>query len=254
MLRTRVIPCLLLNDESLVKTVKFGAYTYIGDPVNTVRIFNELEVDELVFLDITASRQSRGPNFKVLEDIANECFMPLAYGGGICDIEDVGRVFGIGFEKIVINSHAVQDPGFIRRVADKFGSQSVIGSIDARKNLFGRYEVFTHGGTKKASGNPLEWAQELERLGAGELLLTSMDRDGTWAGFDIKLTASVTSKVQVPVIANGGAGTVRHIGDVVGRGGASAVAVGSLVVFQGKGLGVLVNFPGKKELEEVLPG
>lgn len=252
MLRTRVIPCLLLNGESLVKTVKFGAYAYIGDPVNTIRIFNELEVDELVFLDITATRQSRRPNFKILEDIANECFMPLAYGGGICSIEDVGRIFGIGFEKVVINSHAVQTPDFIRRVADKFGSQSVIGSIDARKNLFGRYEVFTRGGTRKASRSPLEWAQELERLGAGELLLTSMDQDGTWAGFDIKLTESVTSKVNVPVIASGGAGTVRHIGDVVKKGGASAVAVGSMVVFQGKDLGVLVNFPGKKELEDVL--
>lgn len=252
MLRTRVIPCLLLNGESLVKTVKFGAYAYIGDPVNTIRIFNELAVDELVFLDITASRQSRSPNFKILEDIANECFMPLAYGGGICDIEDVGRIFGIGFEKVVINSHAVQTPDFIRRVADKFGSQSVIGSIDARKNLFGRYEVFTHGGTRKASRSPLEWAQELERLGAGELLLTSMDQEGTWSGFDIKLTESVTSKVNVPVIASGGAGTVRHIGEVVRKGGASAVAVGSMVVFQGKDLGVLVNFPGKKELEDVL--
>ena len=252
MLRTRVIPCLLLNGESLVKTVKFGAYTYIGDPVNTIRIFNELEVDELVFLDITASRQSRRPNFKILEDIANECFMPLAYGGGICDIDDVGKIFGIGFEKVVINTHAIRNPAFITQVADKYGSQSVIGSIDARKILFRHYEVFTHGGTRKASRSPLEWAQELERLGAGELLLTSMDQDGTWAGFDIKLTVSVTSKAHIPVIANGGAGTVMHIGDVVKMGGASAVAVGSMVVFQGKDLGVLVNFPPKKELEEVL--
>ena len=252
MLRPRVIPCLLLNDESLVKTVKFGAYTYIGDPVNTVRIFNELEVDELAFLDITASRQSRRPNFKILEDIANECFMPLAYGGGICDIDDVGKIFGIGFEKVVINSHAIRNPAFITQVADKYGSQSVIGSIDARKNLWGRYEVFTHGGTSKDSRNPLEWAQELERLGAGELLLTSMDQDGTWAGYDIKLTQSVTSKVNVPVIANGGAGTVRHIGDVVKKGGASAAAVGSIVVFQGKGLGVLVSFPSKQELKDCL--
>ncbi len=252
MLRTRVIPCLLLRDESLVKSVKFKTYNYIGDPINTVRIFNELEVDELVFLDITASREGRKPNFKILEQIAAECFMPLAYGGGLSDIEDIGRIFAIGFEKIVINSNAVRDPSFITRIADKFGSQSVIGSLDARKNLWGRYEIFTHGGSAKTGKAPVEWALELERLGAGELLVTSIDQDGTWAGYDVKLTESVASKVHVPVIANGGAGTVRHIGEVVKKGLASAVALGSMVVFQGKDLGVLVNFPDSKELKEVL--
>lgn len=252
MLRTRVIPCLLLRDESLVKSVKFKTYNYIGDPINTVRIFNELEVDELVFLDITASREGKKPNFRILEQIADECFMPLAYGGGLSNIEDIGRIFAIGFEKVVVNSHAVDDPAFVTRLADKFGSQSVIGSIDARKNLWGRYEVFTHGGSRKCGKNLVDWALELERLGAGELLVTSMDQDGTWNGYDIKLVESVTSKVHVPVIANGGAGTVHHIGDVVENGGASAAAVGSMVVFQGKDLGVLVNFPDRKELGEVL--
>lgn len=253
MLRTRVIPCLLLRDESLIKSVKFKNYNYIGDPINTVRIFNELEVDELVFLDITASREGRKPNFRILEQIADECFMPLAYGGGLSDIEDIGRIFAIGFEKVVVNSHAAGDPAFITRLADKFGSQSIIGSIDARKNLWGRYEVFTHGGSHKCGKNPVDWALELERLGAGELLVTSMDQDGTWNGYDIKLVESVTSKVHVPVIASGGAGTLHHIGEVVEKGGASAVALGSMVVFQGKDLGVLVNFPDRKELGEVLP-
>lgn len=252
MLRTRVIPCLLLRDESLVKSVRFKSYNYIGDPVNTVRIFNELEVDELVFLDITASREGKKPNFRILEQIANECFMPLAYGGGLSDIEDIGRIFAIGFEKVVINSYSVLDPSFITRVTDRFGSQSVIGSIDAKKNLWGRYEVFTHGGSSKSGKSPLEWAMELERLGAGELLLTSMDQDGTWGGYDIKLTESVASKVGIPVIASGGAGKLSHIGDAVRRGKASAVAVGSMVVFQGKDLGVLVNFPSREELLEEL--
>jgi cyclase len=254
MLRTRVIPCLLLRDESLVKSIKFKTYNYIGDPINTVRIFNELEVDELVFLDITASREGKKPNYKILEQIADECFMPLAYGGGLSDIEDIGRIFAIGFEKVVINSHAVSDPSFISRVADRYGSQSVIGSVDAKRNLWGRYEVFTHGGTRKSGNNPLEWAVELERLGAGELLLTSMDQDGTWTGYDVNLTESVSAKVHVPVIANGGAGSVHHIGEAVKRGGASAVAVGSMVVFQGKDLGVLVNFPDRHELNVVLQG
>jgi len=217
-----------------------------------VRIFNELEVDELMFLGINASREGKKPNFKILEQIAAECFMPLAYGGGLSDIDDIGRIFAIGFEKVVINSQAASDPAFISRVAKKFGSQSIIGSIDARKNLWGRYEVFTHGGSRKSGKNPIDWALELERLGVGELLVTSMDQDGTWNGYDNKLIESVTSKVNVPVIANGGAGTVHHIGDVVKNAGASAVAVGSMVVFQGKDLGVLVNFPDKKELEEVL--
>ena len=252
MLRTRVIPCLLLRGESLVKSVQFKTYNYIGDPINTVRIFNELEVDELVFLDIAASREGKKPNYKILEQIASECFMPLAYGGGLSDIRDIGRIFAIGFEKIVINSFAITDPDFITCLADKFGSQSIIGSIDAKKNLWGRYEVFTHGGSRKAGKNPIDWALELERLGVGELLVTSMDQDGTWNGYDIKLVESVTSKVHVPVIANGGAGTVHHIGDVVKKGGASAVALGSMVVFQGKDLGVLVNFPDTKQLKSQL--
>lgn len=252
MLRSRVIPCLLLRDESLVKSVKFKNYQYIGDPINTVRIFNELEVDELVFLDIRASREGKKPDFRILEQIADECFMPLAYGGGLTDIEDIGRIFAIGFEKVVINSAAVGDPAFITRVADRYGSQSVIGSLDAHRNLWGRYELFTHGGTFKADRNPVEWAMELEQLGAGELLVTSIDRDGTWGGYDVKLIESVTSQVRVPVIANGGAGTVSHIGEVVNRGGASAAAVGSMVVFQGKDLGVLVNFPDKMELAQAL--
>jgi len=252
MLRSRVIPCLLLRDESLVKSVKFKTYNYIGDPANTVRIFNELEVDELVFLDITASRDGKKPNFSILEQIADECFMPLAYGGGLSNVEDIGRIFAIGFEKVVINSHAVSDPAFITRLADKFGSQSIIGSIDARKNMWGRYDVFTHGGSCKCGKFPVEWAIELERLGVGELLVTSMDQDGTWNGYDLKLIESVTSKVHVPVIANGGAGTLQHIGDVIKKGGASAVAVGSMVVFQKKDMGVLVNFPNKENLLKFL--
>ncbi len=252
MLRIRVIPCLLLKDESLVKTVKFKKYSYIGDPINTVRIFNELEVDELVFLDITASREKRKPNFKILEQIANECFMPLAYGGGVADINDLGKIFSIGFEKVIINSYAIQNPGFITQAADKYGCQSIIGSIDVKKNLWGKYEVYTHGGTQKTTKNPLDWALDLEKLGVGELLLTSMDQDGTWSGYDVRLISAITSSVHVPVIANGGAGTIRHIGDVVKQGRASAVAVGSMVVFQGKDLGVLVNFPNKKELENEL--
>lgn len=254
MLRTRIIPVLLLRNESLVKTVRFGKFTYVGDPCNTVRIFNELEVDELIFLDITATREGRSPNHKLLEDIANECFMPLGYGGGIRTLADAKAVFDIGFEKVAVNSYAVETPQFIRQLADHYGSQAVIASIDVQKSFMGRYQVRTHGGKKNSGRDPVKWAKELELLGAGEILLTAIDREGTWAGFDIDLVKSVSDAVNLPVIAHGGAGTVEHISQVVKEGKSSAVALGSMVVFQKMGMGVLVNFPDKLSLEKAVAG
>lgn len=252
MLRTRIIPCLQLIDESLVKTVKFSSHGYIGDPVNTVRIFNELEVDELCFLDIRATVQDRTPNISILEEIANECFMPLSFGGGLRDFDTIKKIFSIGFEKVVLNSYAAEEPEFVTKVAEHFGSQAVIGSIDIKKGLFGKYTIHTKDGTEKTKLDPLEWAVKLEELGAGELLVTSMDKDGTWEGFDLDITKKIADAVNIPVIANGGAGSVADIGDVVKKGKASAVALGSMVVYQKKGMGVLINFPDKKELERVL--
>ncbi len=252
MLRTRVIPALLLRDESLVKTVRFGKFTYVGDPCNTVRIFNELEVDELIFLDITASREGRAPNLKVLGDIANECFMPLGYGGGIRSLDYAKAVFDIGFEKVAVNSYAVDNPSLITEIASHYGSQAVIASIDVKEGLFGGWSVRTRGGKQNTHREPAEWAREVERLGAGEILLTSIDREGTWEGFDLEVVRRVTDTVSIPVIAHGGAGTVEHIGRVVKEANASAVALGSMVVFQKKGMGVLVNFPEQRLLEEVL--
>lgn len=248
MLRTRIIPALLLRNESLVKTVRFGKFTYVGDPCNTVRIFNELEVDELLFLDIAATREKRPPNLTLLADIANECFMPLGYGGGISTLADAKAVFDIGFEKVAINSFAIDEPQLLGQLAIKYGSQAVIASIDVKKSFSGRYRVRTHGGKKDAKRGPVEWAKEVEALGAGEILLTSIDREGTWAGFDLELVKSVTDAVGIPVIAHGGAGAVADIGDVVHQAGASAVALGSMVVFQKKNMGVLVNFPNPAEL------
>lgn len=252
MLRTRIIPALLLRNESLVKTVRFGKFTYIGDPCNTVRIFNELEVDELLFLDITATSEGRMPNLKVLAEIANECFMPLGYGGGLRSFEHAKTIFEIGFEKVAVNSFAMENPAFITQLAEHFGNQAVIASIDVKKDLLGRYRVQTHAGKHSTGRNPVEWAQELEARGAGEILLTSMDREGTWQGFDLELVKSVTDAVTVPVIAHGGAGTVEHIGAVIKEAVASAVALGSMVVFQKKGMGVLINFPDEDKLQQVL--
>ena len=252
MLRTRIIPALLLRNESLVKTVRFGRFTYVGDPCNTVRIFNELEVDELIFLDIAATREGRAPNLKVLADIANECFMPLGYGGGIRALDQAKAIFDIGFEKVVINTHAVEKPDFIAELAAQYGSQAVIASIDVQQGFLGRKLVRTGSGRRRTSLDPVFWAKEVEARGAGEILLTSIDREGTWSGFDLELVKSVADAVRIPVIAHGGGGSVEHIGDAVKRAGASAVALGSMVVFQKKGMGVLVNFPDRKQLERVL--
>jgi cyclase len=252
MLRTRVIPTLLLRKESLVKTVSFGKFTYVGDPANTVRIFNELEVDELLFLDITASRENRSPNLKLLADIANECFMPLGYGGGISSLDQAKAVFDIGFEKVAINTQAAENPALISEIAVHYGSQAVIASIDVKRGVFGGQTVRTLGGKRNTRRDPVEWAKEVEKMGAGEILLTSIDREGTWEGFNLDLVRRVADAVSIPVIAHGGAGNVEHIGQVVRDANASAVALGSMVVFQKKGMGVLVNFPSQAQLEAAL--
>jgi cyclase len=220
--------------------------------LNTCRIFNELEVDELAFLDITASRERREPNFKVLQSISNECFMPLSYGGGIRSVEAAERVFSIGFEKVILNTYPFERPEIITKLASAFGSQSVIVAIDVRRNFWGKYQVYGLSGRVNQKLSPVAWAKTVEQRGAGEILLTAIDREGTWQGFDLELTSQVADAVTIPVIAHGGAGTVAHIGEVVRQGHAAAVALGSMVVYQGKDLGVLVNFPDREELFRTL--
>lgn len=252
MLRARVIPCLLLRNEALVKTVRFGEFGYIGDPANTCRIFNELEVDELAFLDISASKEGREPNYKVLADIANECFMPVSYGGGISSIAIAEQVLKLGFEKIALNTHALTNPNLIIETSKAFGNQSVIVSIDVKTNFWGKQQCRGLSGKLNSKRTPVDWAKEVQDCGAGEILLTSIDREGTWSGLDIDLIRSVADSVSIPVIAHGGGGTVQHIGEVIKAGHASAVALGSMVVYQKQGMGVLVNFPDEKRLMEVL--
>jgi cyclase len=251
MLRARVIPALLLREESLVKTVRFGRFTYVGDPCNTVRIFNELEVDELVFLDITATRRHRNPNLALLADIANECFMPLGYGGGIRSLADAEGILRIGFEKVIVNTGAEENPALITELAEHLGSQAVIVSIDVART-WRHPRVRTRSGTHNTGRDPVAWAREVEARGAGEILLTSIDREGTWQGFDLELVRSVAGAVRVPVIAHGGAGSLEHIAQVIDQAGASAVALGSMVVYQKPGMGVLVNFPDKAALAGAL--
>jgi imidazole glycerol-phosphate synthase subunit HisF len=252
LLRARVMPCLLLKDWALVKTVRFKETSYIGDPVNAIRIYNEKEVDELILLDIMATREGRPPLFELLRDVASECFMPLCYGGGVRSLEDLKRLFGIGIEKVSVNSFAEESPGFIREASAAFGSQSIVVSIDVQKTFLGRYAVCSRGGQKMTKADPVDFARKMEAAGAGELLVTSIDRDGTWEGYDLDLLKRITSAVTIPVIACGGAGRVSHFGEAVARGGASAVAAGSMVVYQKKGMGVLINFPTREELEKEL--
>jgi cyclase len=252
MLKTRIMPCLLFSNGRLVKTIQFKNPAYIGDPVNAIKIYNEKEVDELILLDITATIEGRKPNFAFLSEVANECFMPLAYGGGVRDLDDIKRIFGLGIEKVAINSYAVENPAFIEKTATIFGSQSILLSLDVKKNLFGKYGVYIQGGRKGTSHDPVAWAVEAERLGAGEILLNSIDQDGTMEGYDIKLIKKVTDAVHIPVIACGGAGKLHDFKAAVAEGGASAVAAGSMVVYQGKNKGVLINFPSRADLKNIL--
>ncbi len=251
MFRPRIIPVLLLKNKGLVKTVNFKSPTYIGDPMNAVKIFNDMQSDELVFLDITASIENRIPLPEVISGISDEAYMPFAVGGGIRTIEHVRAMIGAGAEKVVINSAAVTNPELITQVAEIFGRQSIIVSIDVKKNLFGKQKVYIHSGTKQTSLNPLEHAIEMEKRGAGEILINSIDKEGCMNGYDLELVKKITSAVQVPVIAVGGAGNLAHIKQVVVEGGASAAAAGSMFVYHGPLKGVLINYPEQKLLQNL---
>lgn len=251
--KTRVIPVLLLRGQGLVKTVKFKDARYIGDPINSVRIFNEKEVDELIFLDITATQEGRGPDFELLSDIAGEAFMPMGYGGGLTTLDQVRRVFALGFEKIVINSACYGSDELIAESVAVFGSQSIVAGIDVRRTLLGRYELMSNGGRSKQALSLRDHVARLEKLGIGEIFINSIDRDGTQSGYDIKLIKEVSSSCSVPVIACGGAGNIGHFVEAVQEGGASAVAAGSLFVFVGPHRAVLITYPDRAELSRALP-
>jgi len=254
MLRTRVMPCLLLRNRGLVKTVGFRKPVYVGDPVNTVRIYNDKEVDELIFLDITATIEGKNPQRELLFEIATECFMPFTYGGGVRTIDEMAALYQLGAEKVALCTAAFENPQLIESAAARFGSQAVLVSIDVgkKKGLFSRGQsVFVRGGREDTQFDAVSYAQRAEQLGAGEILLTSIDRDGTMEGYDLDLIGRVAAAVRIPVIACGGAGSIDDFPRAV-KAGASAVAAGSLVVYQGKNRAVLINFPSRKELAAVL--
>lgn len=252
MFRPRVIPCLLLHNSGLVKTVRFKDPKYLGDPINTVRIFNEKEVDEIMILDIDATRKKREPEYDLIADIVSEAFMPICYGGGVTGIQQMRRLFECGIEKLSLSTAAIYCPDIVQEAAALFGSQSIVVTLDIQRAGFrANYRLVTCNATQEAPGNPKEIAQKMAQFGAGELLLNFVDRDGTMEGYDISYIKQVAASVDVPVIALGGAGSLNDIKKVIMDGKASAAAAGSLFVFYGQHRAVLINYPSQKELSDL---
>lgn len=250
MRRIRVIPVLLIQNGGLVKSIKFKNHKYVGDPINAVKIFNEKEVDEIVILDISATKENRKPNINQIGEIASEAFMPLSYGGGIKTIEEVKEILYQGAEKVILNSSALDNLELITQIADQFGSQSVVVSMDVKRDWFGKFKVFRNNGQKKTHFEPIQYAKLVEKAGAGEIMLTSIDRDGTFGGYDIELIKQVSNAVNIPVIACGGASEIVDFTTAILKGGASAVAAGSMFVFQRPHRAVLISYPSQKEFKE----
>lgn len=252
MILTRVIPCLLLQGSSLVKTTKFKKRNYIGDPVNAVKLFNEKQANELLIIDIDATTKNKEPNYKLIEEIASEAFMPVCYGGGIKTVEQMQRIFNSGIEKISVSSLLFDAPEIVKQGVERFGSSSIAATLDVKTGLFGRRKVYTHNGARKIA-HTLEFAVDLAvGLGVGELVINSIDRDGTMGGYDMDLIESVTSRVGVPVIAVGGAGKLEDIQNVVKGASASAASAGSLFVYHGPRRAVLINYPNEATIDELL--
>jgi len=243
LLRLRVIPILLLKDDRLVKTVNFKKPNYIGDPCNTIRIFNELQVDELFLFDIFASKNKSNPNYKIISNIVDECFMPLSYGGGINSLDQAKKIFDFGVEKISLNSAIFNNTKLIYDLAKIYGSQAIICCIDYKKNKFGANTVWTNRGTIDTKKCPIEWAKELEKRGAGEICFTSIDREGSWLGPDLEISKKASDLLSIPLVAHGGVGEIKHIKILQKNTNISGVGVGSMFVYQKKGNGVLINYP-----------
>ena len=250
MFRPRVIPILLLKGLGLVKSIKFKDYKYIGDPINAVKIFNDLKADELVFLDIMASKEKRTISLDFVHKVGDEANMPFAVGGGIRTLQEIKEIINAGAEKVIINSYAVENPDFIRKASDIFGSSTIVVSIDVKRKILGNKQVYSYAGSKSTGINPISFAREMENEGAGEIIINSIDKDGTMSGYDIELIKSVSSAVTIPVVATGGAGSVNDFKAAIDA-NASAVAAGSIFVYHGPRNAVLINYPSREEIEKV---
>lgn len=242
----RIIPCLLYDGSGLVKTVKFKNPSYVGDPINAIKIYNDKEVDELIIIDINASKQKRKPNFDKIADMASEAFMPFAYGGGVKTYDDFAKLYKLGVEKVIVNSLIQENPSVIKQVVNDYGAQAVVGCIDYKKPLFGSKEPYSYFG-HKIKYNLVDYAKYLtEEIGVGEVMLYSVDKDGTWEGYDYEITESILNKIDVPVIACGGCGSIDDLKKILYNVNANAAAIGSMAVYSKKGMGVLINFPKRE--------
>lgn len=252
MLRPRIIPCLLVQDGGLVKTQKFGSPKYVGDPVNAVKIFNEKEVDEIVVVDIDATAEQREPNYTLIKHLAAECRMPLCYGGGVTNVEQVSRIISLGVEKVAMSAAAVANPNLIAEAAEQVGGQSVVVVMDVKKKRFGgKYEIMTHNAKKKTGLNPVDFAKHVESLGAGEIVVNSIDRDGIMKGYDLDLAKSVREATTLPLTILGGAGSLDDIRKLIDTFGIIGAAAGSLFVFKGVYRAVLISYPSRAEKDEL---
>ncbi|MGH6649839.1 MAG: HisA/HisF-related TIM barrel protein [Sphingopyxis sp.] len=253
MRRIRVIPVLTIDrDRRLVKTVAFGKRTYIGDPINAVRIFNTKMVDEILLLDIDASVDGRGPDFEAIGDIVEEAFLPMGYGGGIRSVEDAAKLFALGLEKVVLSTEALAQPGLVTAIAERFGAQAVAVALPYAKKLLGGQQVLARSGKTRTGQSPVEAAKAMAAAGAGEIIVTSIDRDGKWTGFDLPTITAVAEAVDVPVVACGGASALGDFLPVIQGGGASAVAASSLFVYRAQNQGVLISYPDEADLRDQL--
>lgn len=253
MLRPRIIPCLLVQNKGLVKTVNFKNPKYVGDPINAVRIFNEKEVDELVVLDIDATTQNRGPDFTMIKNLAAECRMPLCYGGGITSLEQAKVIISLGVEKVALSSSAITNPELVTDIASIIGKQSVIVVLDVKKKgLFGKYELHTHNGNRSTGINPVDFAIRMEALGVGEIVVNSIDNDGMMKGYDMKLNELIREAINIPMTILGGAGSMENISEAIKRFGIIGAAAGSLFVFKGVYKAVLINYPNQNEIQKLL--
>lgn len=253
MLRPRIIPCLLVHEKGLVKTIRFAEPKYVGDPINAVRIFNEKEVDELIVLDIDATKEKREPDYKMISHLAEECRMPLCYGGGITTSDQVMRIIGLGVEKVAISSAAINNPRFIVEAASKVGNQSIVVVLDVKKLLLpGKYEVKINNGTKSTGKSPFELAKEIEQLGAGEIVINSIDNDGVMKGYDLILVEKIRKSIHIPLTVLGGAGSLHDIGQLFQKHGTLGAAAGSLFVFKGQYRAVLINYPNRDEKDTLI--
>jgi cyclase len=252
MLRSRVIPCLLVKNRGLVKTVQFSQPKYVGDPINAVKIFNEKESDELMLLDIDATVEGREPDYKMIKNLAAECRMPLCYGGGVSTVDQFKKIIGLGVEKVAISAAAINNSELITRAAELFGSQSVVVVLDVKKKQIGnKYNIYTNNGTRKMKLIFTEFVSKIETLGAGEIVINSIDRDGKMQGYDLELINQVREIVSIPVTALGGAGSMKHITELVERFGIIGAAAGSLFVFKGKYRAVLISYPSQIDKDKI---